>query len=57
MTPMKREELAVYLNTTRPSLSRELSWMQENGIIERNGRQSIRILSFEMLQNILEGEE
>lgn len=57
VTPMKREELAVYLNTTRPSLSRELSWMQENGIIERNGRQSIRILSFEMLQNILEGEE
>lgn len=31
---MKREELADYLGTTRPSLSRELMNMQEDGLIE-----------------------
>lgn len=54
---MKREELAAYLNTTRPSLSRELSWMQEMKVIELTSRSVIRILSFEVLQNIIDGKE
>ena len=39
---MNREELADYLGTTRPSLSRELMKMQKDGLIEV-GRKSIRI--------------
>jgi CRP-like cAMP-binding protein len=31
---MNREELADYLGTTRPSLSRELMNMQEDGLID-----------------------
>lgn len=54
---MKREDLAAYLNTTRPSLSRELSGMQDAGIIVLEGRNLIRILSFELLQNIIAGGE
>lgn len=53
---MKREELAAYLNTTRPSLSRELSWMREAGVIEVISRSRIRIVSYEDLQNIIDGE-
>lgn len=34
---MKREDLADYLSTTRPSLSRELSKMAEEGIIKVDG--------------------
>lgn len=34
---MKREDLADYLSTTRPSLSRELSKMAEEGIIKIGG--------------------
>ncbi|WP_311376323.1 Crp/Fnr family transcriptional regulator [Anaerococcus lactolyticus] len=34
---MKREDLADYLSTTRPSLSRELSKMAEEGIIKVGG--------------------
>ena len=33
-TDMKREELADYLGTTRPSLSRELMNMQDEGLID-----------------------
>lgn len=35
--PMKRHELADYLNIPRPSLSRELGSMRDEGIIEFNG--------------------
>ncbi|MFC2038505.1 Crp/Fnr family transcriptional regulator [Chloroflexota bacterium] len=35
--PMKRHELADYLNIPRPSLSREMGLMREAGIIEFNG--------------------
>jgi CRP/FNR family transcriptional regulator, dissimilatory nitrate respiration regulator len=35
--PMKRHELADYLNVQRPSLSRELGSMRDSGIIEFNG--------------------
>lgn len=53
--PMNRENLAAYLNTARPSLSRELSLMQEKGIISIAGRNCIRILDFELLLNEMEG--
>jgi CRP-like cAMP-binding protein len=35
--PMKRHELADYLNIPRPSLSRELGLMRQDGIIEFDG--------------------
>ena len=35
--PMKRHELADYLNMPRPSLSRELGLMRDEGIIEFDG--------------------
>jgi len=37
--PMKRHELADYLNIPRPSLSRELGLMRDAGIIEFEGPQ------------------
>lgn len=52
---MNREELAAYLNTTRPSLSRELSFMQECGILKLNGRRCIQIIDFDLLQDEAEG--
>jgi CRP-like cAMP-binding protein len=36
---MKRHELADYLNIPRPSLSREMGLMRDDGIIEYNGTQ------------------
>lgn len=54
---MKREELAAYLNTARPSLSRELSWMRDMGVIRLVSRSRIRIISFKDLQRIIDGEE
>lgn len=53
--PMNREDLAAYLNTTRPSLSRELSWMQDRGILNITGRNHVHILDFALLQDELEG--
>lgn len=35
---MSREQFAEYLGTTRPSLSRELMKMQQEGLIENDGR-------------------
>jgi CRP/FNR family transcriptional regulator, dissimilatory nitrate respiration regulator len=39
--PMKRHELADYLNIPRPSLSREMGLMRDSGIIDFNGRRVI----------------
>lgn len=50
---MNREELAAYLNTTRPSLSRMLLQMQEEGILELPSRNRIRILDEKKLQELL----
>lgn len=47
---MNREELAAYLNAARPSLSRELSQMQEEGLIKMEGRGNVRILDYARLQ-------
>ena len=55
--PMNREELAVYLNATRPSLSRELSNLQDNGIISIKNRKSVQILDPVLLQREIDGDE
>ena len=48
---MNREELADYLNVARPSLSRELMKMQEDGIIKIE-KNRIKIIDLEEMQNI-----
>lgn len=53
--PMNRSELAAYLNVARPSLSRTLSSMQEQNIIQIHGRNQIQILDFENLQALIDG--
>ena len=47
-----REELADFLATTRPSLSRELSNMADENIIKIKGRE-IYILDMDLLKNLL----
>ncbi len=47
--PMKRQELADFLNVKRPSLSRELSNMQQDGIIEVY-RSTVKITDLERLK-------
>lgn len=47
---MNREDLAAYLNTTRPSLSRMLLNLQEGGIIRIVNRKVIEILDYDRLQ-------
>jgi CRP-like cAMP-binding protein len=49
---MNREQLSAYLNVTRPSLSRELINMQEDGFIEVD-RDMIKILDFNGLNDII----
>jgi CRP-like cAMP-binding protein len=51
--PMKRQELSEFLNVTRPSLSRELSSMQMDNIINVY-RSSITILDLERLYELSE---
>lgn len=48
-----REELAAYLNTTRPSLSRILMQMQEEGLIAFPARNQIQIVDIEGLSELL----
>lgn len=47
-----REEMAEYMNVTRPSLSRELGCMQKEGILEIQGR-NIRIADWEKFEMYL----
>ena len=49
---MNREELADFLSVARPSLSRELMKMQEDGLLNISGKK-IKILDFEALQKDL----
>jgi len=46
--PMNREQLSAYLNVARPSLSRELTRMQEEELIEVD-RDMVKILDFDGL--------
>ena len=55
--PLNREELAIYLNTTRPSLSRELSHLQDSGIIRLENRKYVRIVDPRLLQEEIDGAE
>jgi len=50
--PLKRNELAEYLLVSRPSLSRELIKMQEEGIVEFH-KNSFKILNLEALKKCL----
>jgi CRP-like cAMP-binding protein len=49
--PMKRQELADFLNVKRPSLSRELSNMQQENIIDVY-RSTVKILDLECLKEL-----
>jgi len=49
--PMKRQELADFLNVKRPSLSRELSNMQHDNIIDVY-RSTIKIIDLERLKEL-----
>lgn len=51
--PMKRHELADYLSMPRPSLSRELGSMRDEGVIEFNGS-SIKIKNILMLEKSIQ---
>lgn len=49
---LSREDMADYLNVTRPSLSRELGKMQKEGILQLSGR-NIIILNQEQFESYL----
>lgn len=49
---MNREQLSAYLNVTRPSLSRELIKMQEDGLIEAD-RDIVKIVDIDKLSSAL----
>jgi CRP-like cAMP-binding protein len=51
MMPLKREELAQFLNVSRPSLSREMCKMRDEGIIEFH-RESVRIKNMKALKEM-----
>lgn len=51
--PMNREALAEFLNVSRPSMSRELGKMRDNGILEFY-RESVRIIDVPKLEALLE---
>lgn len=55
--PLNREEMAIYLNTTRPSLSRELSSLQDCGSIKLDGHKKVHFLDFSLLQEEIDGFE
>lgn len=50
--PLKRNELAEYLHIQRPSLSRELANMKDEGIIEFQGN-TFKVSKIELLKNCL----
>ena len=51
--PLNREELAEFLNVSRPSMSRELGRMRDEGIIEYY-REAFRIIDTRRLEALLE---
>jgi len=53
MLPLKRHELADFLNVARPSLSRELGRMKAEGIIDFH-RSTVKILNLEKLKQMVE---
>ncbi len=53
MLPLKRNEMAEFLNVARPSLSREMCRMREEGVIDFH-RSSIKIKNVEALKSMIE---
>ncbi len=53
MLPLSRIQMADFLNVTRPSLSREMAIMKDNGIIDYH-RSSVRIKNLKALSKMLE---
>jgi CRP-like cAMP-binding protein len=53
MMRLKRNELADFLNVSRPSLSREMSRMRDEGVIDFH-RDSVKIIQVEALKNMIE---
>lgn len=53
MLPMNRNELADFLNVTRPSLSREMSRLREEGVIDFH-MESIKILQVDVLRGMVD---
>jgi len=53
--PMKKYELAEFFNTARPSLSREMINLRNNGVIYFSGS-NVKLLSISMLEKIIEGD-
>lgn len=53
MLPFSRHEMADFLNVARPSLSREMGRLRDEGVIDFH-RSSIRILNVQALQEMLE---
>lgn len=51
--PFNQEDFAIYLNVTRPVLSKELHQLQNNGYIQLLGRRKIKICDVERMQQIL----
>jgi CRP/FNR family transcriptional regulator, dissimilatory nitrate respiration regulator len=51
--PLNREELADFLNVSRPSMSRELCKMRDSGIIEFY-KESVKIINLMELQGMLD---
>jgi Mn-dependent DtxR family transcriptional regulator len=53
MLPMNRNQLADFLNVSRPSMSRELSRMKDEGIIDYH-LSSVKIMDLEELRAFCE---
>ena len=53
LLPMKRHELADYLNVSRPSMSQEMCRMRDEGVIDFS-RSSIQINDMESLKDMVE---
>ena len=53
MLPLKRNEMAEFLNVARPSLSREMCRMRDEGLIDFH-QSTIKIEDLEALKNLIE---
>ena len=51
--PLKRNEMAEFLNVARPSLSREMCRMRDEGLIDFH-QSTIKIKDLEALKNLIE---
>lgn len=54
--PLKKYELAEFFNTARPSLSREMINLREEGIIDFTGGK-IKLISIGRMEKIIDGED